>query len=76
MDKYKSNYATNTIFSIINAKASEILTGIQEYDFIPLDDEALKNVKAVKKIWEYEWLNSKTDKQLANVVYSSLKKGD
>lgn len=75
-DPYKSNFNTNTIFSIVNAKAAEILTGIQEYDFIPLDDDWFRNVKAIKKIWEYEWLSSKTDKQLSQVIYSSLKKWD
>lgn len=75
-DPYKSSYRTWVIFSIINAKAAEILTWTQEYDFIPLDGEASSNVKLVKEIWKYEWLHSKTDKSLANVIYSALKYWD
>lgn len=70
--KTKSDYKTNTIFSIINAKKAEILSWLQEYDFIPLDDEGIRNTNFVKKIWEFEWLNSKTDKQIASAIDSSL----
>ena len=50
----KSDYKTNTIFSIVNAKKAEILAWLQEYDFIPLDDEGMVNVPFVKKIWDFE----------------------
>lgn len=73
---YKSDYKTNTIFSIINAKAAELLTWLQEFDFIPLDDDWIKFVEVIKRIWNYEWINTKTDKQLAKVIYSSLKYWD
>lgn len=73
---YKSDYKTNTTFSIVNAKAAELLTWLQEYDFIPLDDDWIKYVNVIKKIWSYEWLNTKTDKQIAKVIYSALKYWD
>lgn len=68
----KSDYKTNTIFSIINAKKAELLSWMQEFDFIPLSDDAYKHLNLVKKIWDFEWINSKTDKQLADVIHSSL----
>ena len=68
----KSDYITNTIFSIINAKKAELLTWLQEFDFIPMSDEAYRNINMIKKIWQYEWINSKTDKQLADVIHSAL----
>lgn len=71
-DPYKSNYKSNTIFSIINAKLAELLTWLQEYDFIPQDGDAMKNVRLIKNIWNYEWIKSKTDKMLAKVASSSL----
>lgn len=76
LDPYKSNFNSNLAFTIINAKASEILSWIQEYDFIPLNNEAQRNVLFVKKIWEYEWLNSWTDKEIAKAIYSWLKYWD
>lgn len=72
----KSDYLTNTIFSIINAKFSELLSWMQEFDFIPMSDEAYRNINMVKKIWNYEWINSKTDKELAEVIQSSLQNWD
>lgn len=69
--KTKSDYKTNTLFSIINAKKSEILTGLQEFDFIPMDDNAQRNIAFVKKIWAHEWLATKTDKHLSNAIHSS-----
>ena len=75
-DPYKSSYRTWVIFSIINAKAAELLSWVQEYDFMPLDDTALRNIHLIKKIWEYEWIQSRTDKQLADVFYSALKYWD
>lgn len=75
-DPYKSSYRTNIIHSIINAKAAEILAWMQEYDFIPLDDEWLRNVLLFKKIWDYEWLSSNTDREIAKAIYSWLKYWD
>jgi hypothetical protein len=68
----KSDYITNTIFSIINAKKSELLSWLQEFDFIPMSDDAYRNLQMIKRIWEFEWINSKTDKQLADVIHSAL----
>lgn len=76
VDPYQSAYRTNTIFSIINAKKAEILAWTQEYDFIPMDDDALKNNKLIKYIWDYEWLNSRTDKFIEQAVHSALMNGD
>lgn len=72
----KSDYKTNTEFSIIQAKASELLSWMQDYDFIPLSDEAYTNQKIIKNIWHYEWIKSKTDKALSQAFFSWLKYWD
>lgn len=76
LDPYKSNYSSNLAFSIINAKASEILSWMQEYDFIPLSNDAQRNVLFVQKLWEYEWLKSNTDREITKAIYSWLKYWD
>lgn len=75
-DPTKSSYDTNIAFSIINSKAAEILNWVQEYEFIPLDWEAKKASRIIKKVWDYEWITSKTDKEIMKVIYSALKYGN
>ena len=64
----KSDYMTNIGFTVKTAKDAELLAGIQQYDFIPLDQEARTNVAAFKLNWNYWWLMSKTDKMLSKVI--------
>ena len=64
----KSDYATNVGFSVKTAKDAELLAGMQEYNFIPLSDEARRKVELLKHIWNYHWLVSKTDKRLSRVI--------
>jgi hypothetical protein len=45
---------------------------MQEYDFIPLDDDAMNTVRLIKLIWQFEWINSLTDGTLAKVFQSAL----
>ena len=47
----KSDFATNVGFSVKTAKDAELLAGVQEYNFIPLSDEARKKVELLKRIW-------------------------
>lgn len=72
LNPYQSNYSTNIIFSIVQAKMAELLSWMQEYDFIPLDDEAMNTMRLVKLIWQFEWINSLTDGTLAKVFQSAL----
>ena len=55
-DPNQSYYPTHITFSIIQGKMAELASGVQEYDFIPLDSEAERNVPILKYIWNYEWL--------------------
>lgn len=64
----KSDYMTNIGFTVKTAKDAELLAGLQEYSFIPLDDAARGNVGPVKLNWKYWWLMSKTDKMLSKVI--------
>lgn len=75
-DPTKSSYDTNIAFSVINAKAAELVNWVQEYSFIPLDEKARKAVKIIKNVWDYEWIVSKTDKEIMKVIYSALKYGN
>ena len=67
----KSDYATNVGFSVKTTKDAELLAWMQEYNFIPLSDEARKKVELLKRIWKYHWITSKTDKRLSRVVPES-----
>lgn len=64
----KSDYMTNIGFTVKTAKDAELLAGLQEYSFIPLDAEARTNVAPVKLNWKYWWLMSRTDKMLSKVI--------
>jgi len=64
----KSDYMTNVGFTIKSGKDAELLAGLQEYDFIPLDEDARANMEPVKLNWKYWWLMSKTDKVLSKVI--------
>ena len=64
----KSDYMTNVWFTVKSAKDAELLAGLQEFDFIPLDKAAKENVAPVKLNWDYHWLTSKTDKMLTKVI--------
>lgn len=72
----KSDYKTNTEFAIIQAKTAELMAWMQDYDFIPLSDEAYVNQKLIKNIWKYEWIKSKTDKNLFKAFMSWFKYWD
>ena len=71
-DPYQTNYASNVVFSVIQAKMAELLSWIQEYDFIPLSDEAYMRINLLKEIWKYEWLKTNTDKHLWEAFLSAL----
>lgn len=71
-DPYQTNYSSNIIFSVIQAKMAELLSWVQEYDFIPLDNDAYTRVSLLKEIWWYEWIKSNTDKYLADAFLSAL----
>lgn len=75
-DPNKSSYSTNVIFAIIMGKLSEIATGIQEYDFIPEDGDAEKNLEVIKWIWTYVWLTTNTDDNIYKAFESALKHWD
>lgn len=75
-DPNKSSFDTNIAFSVINAKAAELVNWIQEYNFIPLDWEARKAVKIIKNVWDYEWITSKTDREIMKAIFSALKYGN
>ena len=64
----KSDYMTNVGFTVKSAKDAELLSGIQEYSFIPLDEDARANIPVVKLNWKYWWLTSKTDRMLSKVI--------
>lgn len=64
----KSDYMTNIWFTVKTAKDAELLNWVQEFDFIPLDNEARTNIEPVKLNWNYWWLMSKTDKVLSKVI--------
>lgn len=64
----KSDYMTNIWFTVKTAKDAELLAGVQEYDFIPLDGAARTNVAPFKLNWNYWWLMSKTDKALSKCI--------
>ena len=76
MDPYKSHYSTNAIFSVIQGKMADIAAGIQEYDFLPEDDAAEKNINVVKSAWKYEWLTTGTDDNIYKAFLSALKHWD
>tara|TARA_R110000851_G_scaffold96726_6_gene209817 strand:- start:1377 stop:1583 length:207 start_codon:yes stop_codon:yes gene_type:complete len=59
---------TNVGFTVKTAKDAELLAGLQEYNFIPLDENARANIAPVKLNWKYWWLMSRTDKQLSKVI--------
>lgn len=69
-DPYQTDYSSNVIFSVIQWKQAELLSWVQEYDFIWLDDDWYRNVPLIKKIWDFEWIKSNTDKVLWNVFLS------
>ena len=64
----KSDYMTNIGFTVKTAKDAELLAWVQEYKFIPLDEEARTNINPVKLNWKYWWLMAKTDKALSKVI--------
>ena len=64
----KSDYMTNVGFTVKSAKDAELLSGIQEYSFIPMDEDARANIPVVKLNWKYWWLTSKTDRMLSKVI--------
>ena len=67
----KSDFATNVWFSVKTAKDAELLAGMQEYNFIPLSNEARRKIELLKVVWKYWWLVSKTDKRLSRVIPES-----
>ena len=72
-DPYKSNYETNVTFSVIQTKLAEVASGLQEYDFIPMDTAAEANKIIFKYIWQYVWLTTNTDKYVLDAFESALK---
>lgn len=75
-DPYKSSYQTDVTFSVIQAKASETAAGLQEYDFIPMDSEWGKNLPVFKRIWDYEWITTRTDDIINKAFLSAYKYWD
>ena len=67
----KSDYMTNIGFTVKTAKDAELLAGMQEYNFIPMDKDARANVMPFKLNWSYWWIMSKTDKMLSKVIPES-----
>lgn len=70
--KIKSDYKSNIWNAIINQKKSEVLHWVQEYDFIPLDNEAAVNLPLIKRFWDYKWMTTKTDEVFRKVLNDCL----
>lgn len=64
----KSDFKTDLAYTVKTNKDAELLAGMQEYDFIPLDGDSRRRVRLLKEIWTYWWLVSRTDKQLSKVI--------
>jgi len=52
-------------------KDAELASAIPEFSFIPENEDGRKNRKIVREAWNYWWLKTNTDKQIANVIQSA-----
>jgi len=69
--KDKSDIKTDLALTVKLTKDAELLAWTQEYEFMPMDKEAQRNVPLLKEIWNYWWMMSRTDKELAKVIDSA-----
>jgi hypothetical protein len=71
----RSDIKTDLALTVKLNKDAELLAGVQEYEFMPLDDKARTNIPIFKTIWNYRWMMSRTDKVLTQVVPSATSYG-
>ena len=70
-EKDRSDVKTDLSLIVKLTKDAELLAWFQEYEFMPLDDRARKNINLFKPIWYYRWMTARTDKVLSKVIPSS-----
>lgn len=46
-----------------------------DYSFLPMDDNAKKNLKVRKLLWNYIWETSSTDREIFKIVMDAMKYG-
>lgn len=69
--KDRSDVKTDLALTVKLTKDAELLAWLQEYEFMPMDDIARSNIPIFRKVWDYWWMMSRTDKVLTQVIPSA-----